>query len=97
MAHVIIGLCTVELYLPGMTSLKEKRSALRPLMNRLHKTFNISISEVDHQDVWRSATIAFATVSNSTAHTDQLITQILKWIEDNYPHIQIVSEAIEIL
>ena len=97
MANAIIGLCTIELYLPGMASLKEKRGVLKPVQARLRKTFNVSVAEVDHHDVWRTAVIAVVTVCNSTAHADQIITQILKWLETTYPNIQIVSEEIEIL
>ncbi|NDJ60974.1 MAG: DUF503 domain-containing protein [Chloroflexi bacterium] len=97
MAHAVIGVCTIEFQLPGLTSLKEKRSVLKSMTKRLHSNFNVSAAEIDHQDVWQSAVIAFAAVSNSSAHANQMIDNILNWIEKHYPHLPVVSENIEIL
>jgi hypothetical protein len=38
---MIIGVCTIELHLPGVGSLKQKRSIMKPLLARLHNSFNI--------------------------------------------------------
>lgn len=97
MAHqTIVGLCTIELYLPGLGSLKEKRSIVKSMLTRLRNTFNVSTAEVDHQDVWQSAVIAVVTVTNENSHANQVITNVLKWIESNFPNVQIVHEEIEI-
>ncbi len=97
MTNAIVGLCTIELYLPGMASLKDKRSVLKSMLARMCRTFNVSASEVDHQDVWQSAVVAVAHVSNSTTYTNQVIDKVLKWIENTCPDVQIVNEDIEIL
>jgi uncharacterized protein len=60
MKSPIIGTCTLELYLAGVTSLKEKRSILKSLLARLHNTFNLSAAEIDANDRWQSAVIAIA-------------------------------------
>ena len=41
-----MGLLTIELYVPGITSLKEKRGVVKPLIARLRKEFNVSVAEV---------------------------------------------------
>ena len=97
MAKTIIGLCTLDLYLPGVSSLKEKRSILQSLLTRIRNTFNASVSEVGNQDVWQSAQIAFVVVTNATPHANQMVTQILSWIEANFTHISIIDQHIEIL
>ena len=94
-AHV--GLCTIELHLPGVTSLKEKRSILKSMLTRLHNTFNVAAAEVGHNDIWQSAVIAIVTVSNSTSYTDQIINNIINWIELHYPNVIAINEEIEIL
>jgi uncharacterized protein len=93
----IVGLCTIELHLPGVSSLKEKRSILKSLLARIRNTFNVSAAEVGYQDVWQSSAIAVATVTNSTVHANEVISNILRWIEQQFPDIQIVKEEIEIL
>ncbi|HEX7092839.1 MAG TPA: DUF503 domain-containing protein, partial [Nitrospiraceae bacterium] len=47
---IIVGLCTVELFIPGSQSLKDKRQVLLSLKDRLREKFNLSIAEVDGQD-----------------------------------------------
>ncbi len=97
MATAIIGLCTLKLHLPGVSSLKEKRGVLKPMLARLHKTFNVSAAEIDHLDLWRSSTIAVVLVSNSSAHAHQVIQSVVEWIERHYPDAMIVDQEIEIL
>jgi uncharacterized protein len=62
--------CTVrlELELPFSSSLKDKRQTLRSLKDRLRRK-NVSVVELDHQDLWQRATmeIALAAVSRRAA------------------------------
>jgi len=97
MPKIIIGLCTVEFELPGVTTIKEKRSILKSLLTRLHNQFNVSAAEVDYQDVLQSSVIAFTTVTNDTRLVNQTISLVLNWIEANYPDALIVNQEIEIL
>jgi uncharacterized protein len=93
----IIGLLTLNIYLPGCNSLKEKRSRLKPLLARLHKEFNISAAEVDHHDIWQSSQIACVLVSNDLAHNQRVLRKIAHWIEDSWHDVNLVNEKIEIL
>ena len=85
--HVI----TLELHLPGCSSLKEKRSRLKPLLAALHQNFNVSAAEIEHQDAHRSAVIACAVVSNSDKHGNQVLSGIPNWIEHRFPSLQLVD------
>jgi uncharacterized protein YlxP (DUF503 family) len=97
MSRAIVGLCIVEFHLPGVSSLKEKRSILKSMLARMHNTFNISAAEVDYQDNWQSAMIAFAVVSNSSIHVDQIASKTIRWIETHYPEAMIINQQMEIL
>jgi uncharacterized protein len=97
MTHTVVGLCTIELHLPGVRSLKEKRSILKSMLARMHNTFNVSAAEVGRNDAWQSAIIAFASVSNADAHANQVIAKTLDWIESNFPNVLIVEHEVEIL
>jgi uncharacterized protein len=61
---MIIGVITVNMHLHGIGSLKEKRSIVKSVIGRLQSRFNISISEVDHNDSKLIATIGVAVVGN---------------------------------
>jgi hypothetical protein len=93
---MIIGACTVELYLPGKKSLKEKRRLLKPLLLRLRKEFNLTTAEVDHHDVWQSTQIALVTVSTDARHVQRLLEQAVHWIENHRPDLSVVDWQVEI-
>lgn len=97
MPTIKIALCTLELELSGVETLKDKRSILKSLLTRLHNTFNISTSEVDHHDIPDSSVIAFAVVTTATNHAHSTVSTVLNWIEKEYPEALIVEQAIEIL
>jgi hypothetical protein len=92
-----LGLLTLQLHLPGCTSLKEKRSRLKPLLARLHREFNISVAEVDRQDAWQEALIACAMVSNDVVHIQRSLQNIARWIESSWPDVDLVDDQIEMI
>lgn len=92
-----VGVLTLNLHLAGCTSLKEKRSRLKPLLARLHREFNISVAEMEHNDAWQEATIACALVSNDSSHTQRALQSVLHWVESSWPDVFVSSEKIEIL
>jgi uncharacterized protein YlxP (DUF503 family) len=92
-----VGLLTLQLYLPGCTSLKEKRSRIKPLLARLHKEFNVSIAEIDHLDSWQEAVLGCTLVSNDAAHTQRSLQVIPTWIENNWHDVSLIDDSIELL
>lgn len=93
---MIIGSCEVELAIFGVNSLKEKRQIIKSLICRIQSRFNVSIAEVGYNDVWRSGAIGFACVTTSTKHANQMINNVVKFIE-NDNRAEIVNCDIEIL
>ena len=92
-----LGLLTLHIHLPGCASLKEKRRRLKPLLARLHREFNISAAEVDYQDVWQSAVIAVALVSNDNGHTQRALQRVADWVENSWPDVDLVEERLELI
>jgi uncharacterized protein len=62
---VIIGVITWELEIFGAQSLKEKRSVVKSLKDRLHDRFNVSAAETKHQDVWQRTEITACVVAGT--------------------------------
>jgi uncharacterized protein len=91
-----LGLLTLLITLPGCSSLKEKRSRLKPLLARLHKEFNISVAEIARQDAWGQAVLGCALVSNEPAHTQRALSEIPHWIERNWPDVSLVEDRLEL-
>jgi uncharacterized protein YlxP (DUF503 family) len=92
-----VGILTLEILIPGCSSLKEKRRRIRPLLARLHREFNISVAEIDQQDTWQNAVLACALVSNDNSHTQRSLQKVIHWIESSWPDLTLIDERIEIL
>jgi len=92
-----IGVLTLHIHLDGCTSLKEKRSRLKPLISRLHREFNMSVAEIDHQDIWQDSIIACILVSNSQAYTQRSLQQVSDWIETSWPDVTLVEDQLDML
>jgi len=80
---MIVGVLKAQLYLQGVTSLKQKRGIVKGLTGRLKSRFNISISEVDHQDSKTAAVIALALVSNDNSFVNQQFDAIIKFMQND--------------
>ena len=93
---MVIGTCTIELHIPGNGSLKGKRRVIKSVIARVHNEFNVSIAEVDNQDLWQSAILGVACISNGPDYVHGLLTKVVEWIEHNRPDVQVVDYQIEI-
>ena len=93
----MLGLLTIHLHIPGCKSLKEKRSRLKPLITRLHREFNISVAEMDLNDIWQDTVIGCAVVSNDAAQAQRTLQTVSAWVESNWHDMTVVDESIEII
>ena len=92
----IVGLCTVELFIAESQSLKDKRHVLLSLKDRLRQKFNLSVAEIDGQDLWQKAVLAFACVANDGRHVNQVLDQALN-LGRRQTVAEIVQSRIELL
>ena len=93
---MVVGVCTVELWIPESQSLKDKRQVLHSLKDRLRGKFNLSIAEVDGQDLWQKAVLGMACVANDGSHVEQVLEQALNVIK-SLPTIEVVRVHRELL
>jgi len=80
---MIVGLLKVTIYMNGISSLKEKRSIVKSLVERLRSRFNVSASEIDRQDTRTAGVIGIAVVSNETDHINQSLNTIINFIQND--------------
>ena len=88
---MVVGLGTLELYIPGVQGLKEKRGVVRRVVERTRSRFPVSVAEVDHLDLHQKATIGFAVVSNDAKLADSILNRVVDFIEDL--HLAQVTKA----
>jgi uncharacterized protein YlxP (DUF503 family) len=92
---MFIGVCTIEIHVPDSGSLKDKRHSLRSLKDRIRHTFNVSVAEVDNNDLWQRASLAVAAVSNDKSHLNQTLDHVLDMVR-SVPEISLLDYHIEI-
>jgi uncharacterized protein YlxP (DUF503 family) len=93
---MVVGLCTVELFIAGSQSLKDKRQVLHGLKDRLRGKFNLSIAEVDGQDLWQKAVLGMACVANDGSYVNQVLEQALNVIK-SMPAVEVMRTQLELL
>jgi len=80
---MLVGVMTVTLHLQSIGSLKEKRHIVKSVIGRLQSRFNVSVSEVDHQDSKIAAVLGMAVVSNERNFVQQQLDGILNFMQND--------------
>jgi uncharacterized protein len=91
---MIVGIALCECIIYDAHSLKEKRAVLQRILTRLKQKFNVSVSEVDYQDMWQRTKIAIAAVTSNRVMTELELQNALKLI-DSFPEIERTITDIE--
>lgn len=82
-SKIIIEAATIKIYAPWVHSLKEKRMIVKSLIAKTKNKFNVSIAEVDAQDMHQTVVLGLACVAGSVSHADSMIDSVLTFIEAN--------------
>ncbi|MBP2414781.1 uncharacterized protein YlxP (DUF503 family) [Arthrobacter stackebrandtii] len=91
-----VGWIEFDVLLGDVHSLKAKRSVLRPVIAEIRKRFDVSVAEVDHQDLHRRAMVGVGLVSGQRAH----LVEVLDAVENHVaalPEIDLLSARRRIL
>jgi uncharacterized protein YlxP (DUF503 family) len=83
----MIGLVECECFIYNSQSLKDKRAVLQRIISRLKQKYNVSVSEINHQDVWQRTTIGIVAITSSKKATERELQNSLKMI-DSFPEIE---------
>lgn len=73
----------VDLKANYVHSLKEKRMIVKSLTGRLQNKFNISIREVENQDLHQLISIGIVKLDLNNKESDQAKDKIIDFIEEN--------------
>ncbi|HTG02085.1 MAG TPA: DUF503 domain-containing protein [Nitrospirota bacterium] len=92
---MFVGVCTFEVHVPESGSLKTKRHSIRSLKDRIRNKFNVSVAEVEDNDLWQKASLAVAAVSNDKTHLNQTLDHVLEMVR-GVPEIDLLDYHIEI-
>jgi uncharacterized protein len=93
---MFVCVARLTLEIPASGSLKAKRQVLRRVTDRVKARFNVSVAEVEDNELWQRATIALAVVGNDRRHVNEQMDKIIHFVDDMYV-APLVSRETEIL
>jgi hypothetical protein len=77
-----LGVARVTLQFESTFSLKDKRSEVKSVTQKLRNQFNAAISEIEDLDDMRIATLGIAVLSTSGPHANQMLSTIVSRLEN---------------
>jgi uncharacterized protein YlxP (DUF503 family) len=80
---MFVGLLIVNIYMGSVHSLKEKRSIVKSLVERLKNRFNVSAAEVDKHDIHSAAVIGIAIVSGDSNFLEECLDKVVNFIHND--------------
>jgi uncharacterized protein len=86
------GVARVDLYLPGIESLKEKRALVKATLARLQADLGCAVAEVGYQDRWQRAAIGVSTVSGTATGVDRVLDRITA-VAERDPRVEVIAVA----
>lgn len=92
-----IGVCKLSLRLPENESLKGKRQVLKSITTKVKNRYNVSIAEVDDQELWQLVTLGVACVSESAQHANQVLSRVVDFIEKSRFDVELLDYEIEVI
>ncbi len=80
-----VGVLVLEIFLHGCGSLKEKRRVIRSIIERARSRFNVSVAEIEHQELHQRAGLAFASVASNEEPLRRLFDRLVDLAEQAAP------------
>jgi uncharacterized protein YlxP (DUF503 family) len=90
-----VALERFDLRVPGCRSLKEKRHVVKSLTAGLRATFNVSVAEVDHQDLWQRAALDVAAVSGTEFQARKVMGEVERFV-DRWVEVELIDAELTI-
>ncbi|WLD95197.1 DUF503 domain-containing protein [Alkalihalobacillus sp. AL-G] len=92
----MIGSLKCECHIYDAHSLKEKRSVVKRVIQRLKNSYNVAVAETDYHDLWQRFELSIATVSKDKQIIEKELQQVIKFI-DRFEEFELSNYEIELL
>lgn len=93
---MIIGVLKLNIAIRQARSLKDKRQVINSLKDRLKNRYNVSIAEVDNQDVRQVGNLGIVQVGSDARYTRGSLDSVVDLVRDFRP-AQLVDYSLEII
>jgi uncharacterized protein YlxP (DUF503 family) len=91
------GVCRIKLRLPENLSLKGKRRVVESITTRVRSKFNVSVAEVDDQNLWQLATLGICCVSHDKRYVNEVLSKVVDFVTNGRFEVEMLDYEIEIL
>ncbi|EHK89062.1 DUF503 domain-containing protein [Saccharomonospora azurea] len=85
-----VGTLELDVLLGDVRSLKQKRSAVRPIVAELRRRYEVSVAEVGHLDLHRRSLVGVAVVAADGAHVRDVLDSCERLVAGR-PEIELLS------
>ena len=93
---MIIGILSLDVRVGSSNSLKDKRRVIKSLTTRIRNSFNVSISEVNCQDLWQRSELGVAFLTTDVRFAQSVLAKIVDFVE-RHRDITLIDSKIEII
>ena len=80
---MVVGCLHVEFHVPDSHSLKDRRSVVKSLKERIRSRFGVAVAEVSETEHWQRAALGVAAVSGQRAEVERLLQEIVRWLRED--------------
>jgi uncharacterized protein YlxP (DUF503 family) len=84
------GVLTVDIHISESRSLKQKRSVIRHIVDTARRRYGVAAAEVDYQDLWQRAGLAFAAVAKDAGHIEDVLDNVERFVW-SHPEIEVTE------
>jgi len=87
-----IGVCSLEIHLPGSHSLKDRRRVVRRLKDLLRSRHNVALTELEqHADLWQRAGLMIVSLATNRDVLARLFEAVQREVEFHVPGEVVVT------
>lgn len=91
-----VGALEMDVLLGDVHSLKQKRSAVRPVVAELRRRFEVAAAEAGHLDLHRRSLIGVAVVASDAAHVTEVLAACERLVAGR-PELELLSARMRLL
>jgi uncharacterized protein len=92
---MLVALARFDLRIPACGSLKEKRHVVKTLSNAIRSSFNVSVAEVDHHDLWQRTALAVAVAAGEGFHAKRVLHEVEKLVE-RWAEVELIDTEVSL-
>ncbi len=92
-----VGVARVALQVAESSSLKDKRTVVKSVVQRVRNRFNVAIAEIDTQDTWQLITLGIVCVSDDPRHANEMLSKVIDFIESERLDAELGGVELELI